>query len=89
MDSKDALDRWQKLFYKVSTKRCTHISIEERGENFGSYRYDGSNLVDTLLALIRHIPKYHWPHTLDSIMKGITAGWWDARRGSYHECTSL
>jgi hypothetical protein len=55
MDFEDAMDRWKNKLYEVSTRRCVHISAEEHGEEFGSYRYDGSELVDTFIAWIQHI----------------------------------
>jgi hypothetical protein len=72
-DSEDALDRW-----KISFMRCqqggVHISqIEECVEDFGSYQYDGSELVDILIAWIQHIPEYQRFHTLDTVLVNILA----------------
>jgi hypothetical protein len=58
MDSEDALDRWKNQIYEVSTRRCAHILAEEHVENFGSYQYDGSELVDTFISWIQHIPEF-------------------------------
>jgi hypothetical protein len=52
MDFEDALDRWHNTIYEVSTRRFIHISIEENMEDVGSYRYDGSDPGDILIAWI-------------------------------------
>jgi hypothetical protein len=32
MDYEDAMERWKNKLYELSTRRCTHISTEEREE---------------------------------------------------------
>jgi hypothetical protein len=44
-----------KKLYEVSTRRCMHISAEVHEEEFGSYRYNGSDPVDTFISWIQHI----------------------------------
>jgi hypothetical protein len=48
----DPLDRWKNKIYEVSTRICAHISVEEKKEYFGSYLYDGLDMVETLRAWI-------------------------------------
>jgi hypothetical protein len=47
-DSEDALDQWKNNIYEVSTRMCAHILEEECMEEFGSYRFDVSELMDII-----------------------------------------
>jgi len=84
-DSVEAMEKWKNNLYKVSTRRCAHISVEEHVEDFGSYRYDGLKSMDTLIAWMQHIPKHQRPHVLDIVLIGIPARRWVVHLQPYQE----
>jgi hypothetical protein len=79
-NSEEAMERWKNKLYEVFTRRCAHMSVEERKEEIGPYCYDGSELVDTFITWIQHIPEHQRPCTLDTILIGIISQWWDAHQ---------
>jgi hypothetical protein len=58
-DSKDAMKRWQNKLYEFSTRICACITTEVCEEEFGSYRFDGSDPVDVFISWIPNIFKNH------------------------------
>jgi hypothetical protein len=41
--------------------------------------------VNTLIVWIQHIPEYQRPHSLDTMLIGIVARWWDVHLQPYQE----
>jgi hypothetical protein len=58
-------------FMKFHKEMCTRITTEVREEEFGSYQFDGSDLVDAFIAWMQHIPEHHRVCTLDTMLIGI------------------
>jgi hypothetical protein len=74
------MERWKNKLYEISIRRCVHIFAGVREIEFGSYRYDGMEPMDTLIAWINIVPKNQWALSLDRILIGIHARWWEVHR---------
>ena len=89
IDSNDAMERWKTKLYEFSTRMCTRITTEVHGEEFGSYRFDGSYMVDKFIAWMHHITKHHQVLSLDTILLGIPAQWWEVHQEPPHEWEAM
>jgi hypothetical protein len=54
-------------------------------EEFGPYQLDGSDPVDAFIIWMQHILKHNWVCTLDTMLIGILAQWWDMHQEHLRE----
>jgi hypothetical protein len=88
-DSTDAMERWQHKLYEISTRICTRITTEVHEEEFGSYQFNGIDLMDTFISQMQYIPILHWVRALNTVLIGVPMQWWEMHQEHLHEWESV